>query len=77
METVLVYVNIFASRDVTTRKRWAESAYPGWNRVKVSKNVGVTSVALVVPVDTSLASVEALVETALVKIALIGDPIYV
>ena len=27
---------------------------PGWNRVKVSENLGATPVALVAPVDTSL-----------------------
>jgi hypothetical protein len=47
-------------RDVTTRKKvqlcqwWADSAPPGWNKVKVSENVGATPVALVAPVDTSL-----------------------
>ena len=33
---------------------WAESAPLGWNRVKVSENLGATAVALVAPVDTSL-----------------------
>ena len=33
---------------------WAESAPPGWDRVKVSKNLGATAVAPVAPVDTSL-----------------------
>ena len=33
---------------------WAESAPPGGNRVKVSENLGATSVAPVAPVDTSL-----------------------
>ena len=28
---------------------WAESAHPGWNRVKVSENLGATAL-----VDTSL-----------------------
>ena len=48
-------------RDVTTRKVlvrprqwWVESAPPDWNRVKVSENLGATSVAPVAPVDTSL-----------------------
>ena len=48
-------------RDVTTGKIqvlplqwWAESAPPGCNRVKVSQNLGATSVAPVAPVDTSL-----------------------
>ena len=35
---------------------WAESAPPGWDRVKVSENLGATSVAPVTPVDTSLHS---------------------
>jgi len=34
---------------------WAESAPPGGDRVKVSENLGATSVAPVAPVDTSLA----------------------
>ena len=34
---------------------WAESALPGGDRVKVSENVGATSVVPVAPVDTSLA----------------------
>ena len=33
---------------------WAESALPGWNKVKVSENLGVTAVASVAPADTSL-----------------------
>ena len=33
---------------------WADSTSPGWNRVKVSENLGATTVALVAPVDTSL-----------------------
>ena len=33
---------------------WAESANPGWDRVKVSENLGATKVALVAPADTSL-----------------------
>ena len=33
---------------------WAESAPPGGDRVKVSENLGATSVAPVAPVDTSL-----------------------
>ena len=33
---------------------WAESALPGGDRVKVSENLGATSVAPVAPVDTSL-----------------------
>ena len=33
---------------------WAESAHPGADRVKLSENLGATSVALVAPVDTSL-----------------------
>ena len=36
------------------RRWWAESAPPGWNRVKVSENLGATAVAPVAPVDTSL-----------------------
>ena len=46
-------------RDVTTGKFqvrphqwWAESAPPGWNRVRVSENLGATAVAPVAPVDT-------------------------
>ena len=35
---------------------WAESATPGWNRVKVSENLGATAVVPVTPVDTSLNS---------------------
>ena len=33
---------------------WAESVPPGWDRVKVSENLGATSVAPVAPADTSL-----------------------
>ena len=33
---------------------WAESAPLGWDRVKVSENLGATSVAPVAPVVTSL-----------------------
>ena len=33
---------------------WAESAPPGWDRVKVSENLGATAVAPVAPADTSL-----------------------
>ena len=33
---------------------WAESVPPGWNRVKVSENLGATTVALVAPLVTSL-----------------------
>ena len=33
---------------------WAESAPPSWDRVKVSENLGATSVAPVAPADTSL-----------------------
>ena len=33
---------------------WVESAPPGGDRVKVSENLGATSVAPVAPVDTSL-----------------------
>ena len=33
---------------------WAEFAHPGWNRVKVSENLGATAVAPVAPVVTSL-----------------------
>ena len=33
---------------------WAESAPPGWYRVKVSENLGATAVAPVAPADTSL-----------------------
>ena len=36
------------------RQWWTESAPPGWNRVKVSENLGATLVAPVAPVDTSL-----------------------
>ena len=36
------------------RRWWAESAPPGWNRVKGSENLGATEVAPVAPVDTSL-----------------------
>ena len=39
------------------RQWWAESAPPGWNRVKVSENLGATPVALVAPVDTSRARI--------------------
>ena len=31
---------------------------PGWNRVKVSENLGATAVATVAPADTSLIWVE-------------------
>ena len=48
-------------RDVTTGeiqvrplRWWAESAPPGWDRVKVSENLGATAVAPVAPVVTSL-----------------------
>ena len=37
---------------------WAESAFPGGDRVNVSENLGATSVAPVAPVDTSLPHVE-------------------
>ena len=40
------------------RQWWAESAPPGWNRVKVSENLDATSVAPVAPVDTSLQFLE-------------------
>ena len=33
---------------------WAESTPPGWDRVKVSENLGATAVAPVAPVNTSL-----------------------
>ena len=33
---------------------WAESATPGWNRVKVSENLGATAVVPVVPEDKTL-----------------------
>ena len=33
---------------------WAESVPPGWNRVKLSENLGATAVAPVAPVNTSL-----------------------
>ena len=33
---------------------WAESVPPGWDRVKVSENLGATAVAPVAPADTSL-----------------------
>ena len=36
------------------RQWWAESAPSGWNRVKLSENLGATAVAPVAPVDTSL-----------------------
>ena len=36
---------------------WAESAPPGWDRVKVSENLGATAVAPVAPVVTSLPSI--------------------
>jgi hypothetical protein len=39
---------------------WAESASPGWDRVKVSENLGATAVALVAPADTSLNSISRL-----------------
>ena len=35
----------------------AESAPPGGDRVKVSENLGATSVATVAPVDTSLGTI--------------------
>ena len=35
-------------------KWWAESAPLGWNRVKVSENLGATAVAPVALVDTCL-----------------------
>ena len=39
-----------------TSKGWAESAPLGWDRVKVSENLGATAVAPVAPVVTSLNS---------------------
>ena len=33
---------------------WAESVPPGWNRIKVSENLGATAVVLVAPLVTSL-----------------------
>ena len=33
------------------RQWWAESAPPGWNRVKVSENLGANAVALVASVE--------------------------
>ena len=36
---------------------WAKSALPGGDRVKVSENLGATSVAPVAPLDTSLIKV--------------------
>ena len=36
---------------------WAKSSPPGGDRVKVSENLGVTSVAPIAPVDTSLSSI--------------------
>ena len=39
---------------------WAESAPPGGDRVKVSENLGATSVAPVAPGDTSLYNEETL-----------------
>ena len=49
------------SRDVTTGKflvqplQWlGRICPPGWNRVKVSENLGATPVSQVAPVDTSL-----------------------
>ena len=33
---------------------WAEFAHPGWNRVKVSENLGATVIAAVAPAITSL-----------------------
>ena len=36
---------------------WAESAPPGGDRVKVSENLGATSVAPVAPVNTSLLNI--------------------
>ena len=35
---------------------WAESAIPGWNRVKGPENLDATAVVPVAPVDTSLNS---------------------
>ena len=37
-----------------SNKGWAESAPPGWNRVKVSANLGATTVAPVAPLVTSM-----------------------
>ena len=61
LETFEIYICILASRDVTAGKIemrplrwWAESALPGRDRVKVTENLGATSVAPVAPVDTSL-----------------------
>ena len=36
------------------RCRWQNLPHPGWNRVKVSENLGVTAVAPVAPAVTSL-----------------------
>ena len=36
---------------------WAKSAHPGWDRVKVYENLGVTAIILVAPVVTSLVTV--------------------
>ena len=41
---------------------WAESAPLGWDRVKVSENLGATSVPPVVPVVTSLVHLKPLAE---------------
>ena len=56
------YLNfIFGLRDVSMGKSlvqpvrwWAESAHPGWNRVKASEKFGATAVAPVTPAVTSL-----------------------
>ena len=43
---------------------WAESAPPGGDRVKVSENLGATSVAPVAPVDTSLCIVAIILDSS-------------
>ena len=57
----MINLRFFLYRDVTTGKflvqplQWlAESAPLGWDRVKVSDNLGATVVAMVAPVDISL-----------------------
>ena len=61
INTGIYFKTLSQHRDVTTvkikvrpRQWWAESASLGWNRVKVSENLGATAVTPVAPVDTSL-----------------------
>ena len=38
----------------STLRWWAESSPPGWDRVKISENLGAIAVAPDAPADTSL-----------------------